>query len=107
MIEGHVLVAGAGIGGLTLACALARAGREVTVLERCPEMQPCGVGISLHANAFAAFRDIGLDARVVQIGQIITAARLCSSSGRVITEAPEKLVEREFGAASVAVAQDR
>lgn len=47
----HVIVAGAGIGGLAAALALARAGQRVTVLERSAEFAPIGAGIQLGPNA--------------------------------------------------------
>jgi salicylate hydroxylase len=38
----HVIVAGAGIGGLTAAIALARAGMRVTVLEQAQKLEETG-----------------------------------------------------------------
>ncbi len=47
----HIIVAGAGIGGLSAALALARAGQRVTVLERSAQFAPVGAGIQLGPNA--------------------------------------------------------
>ena len=47
----HVIIAGAGIGGLSAALALTRAGYRVTVLEQAPQLQETGAGIQLSPNA--------------------------------------------------------
>ena len=51
--NGDVVIVGAGIGGLTLALALHRAGIACRVFEAAPEMLPLGVGINVlpHASA--------------------------------------------------------
>jgi salicylate hydroxylase len=55
-----VLVAGGGIGGLAAALGLARAGFEVTVLERAAVLAEIGAGIQLGPNAFQAFDHLGI-----------------------------------------------
>lgn len=56
----HVIVAGAGIGGLAAALALARAGQRVTMLERSAEFAPIGAGIQLGPNAMKVLASWGL-----------------------------------------------
>lgn len=56
----HVIVAGAGIGGLTSALGLARAGIRVSVLERAPILDEVGAGIQLSPNATKVLRDFGV-----------------------------------------------
>lgn len=46
----HVIVAGAGIGGLTAALALARAGMRVTVFEQAEKLEEAGAGLQLSPN---------------------------------------------------------
>src|SRR5699024_11517644 len=50
--DGHMRIAivGAGIGGLSAAAGLQRAGAEVTVFERASELRAGGSGLSLFAN---------------------------------------------------------
>jgi salicylate hydroxylase len=54
------LIAGGGIGGLAAACALARQGFPVRVLEQAPEFKEIGAGIQLGPNIFRALDKIGL-----------------------------------------------
>lgn len=59
MSQMRVVVIGAGVGGLSLAHGLQRAGHEVTVLERRAD-RPQGQGLSLFANGITALRSLGL-----------------------------------------------
>ncbi|GAC57583.1 putative oxidoreductase [Gordonia hirsuta DSM 44140 = NBRC 16056] len=56
-------MAGAGIAGLTVGVALQRAGHEVVVYEKRPDISP-SAGITLWPNALAALDDVGLGAPV-------------------------------------------
>lgn len=56
----HVLIAGAGIGGLTAALALAKAGIAVTLVERAPELGEAGAGLQISPNASAILRRLGV-----------------------------------------------
>lgn len=62
-----VLIAGAGIGGLTAALALARAGRAVTVLERRTKVEEIGAGIQLSPNASRILIDLGLGMALTRV----------------------------------------
>jgi 2-polyprenyl-6-methoxyphenol hydroxylase-like FAD-dependent oxidoreductase len=55
-----VLIAGGGIGGLTLALTLDQIGVPCRVVESSPEMKPLGVGINLQPNAVRELLDLGL-----------------------------------------------
>lgn len=79
-----IVIAGAGIGGLTLGCALARHGMPFRILERAGDLRPVGAGIALADNAFRALRHIELDGRVRACGQQLRRADICEPSGRVI-----------------------
>jgi salicylate hydroxylase len=56
----RILIAGAGIGGLTAALALARAGFAVTVLEAAPQLEEVGAGLQLSPNASRILLALGL-----------------------------------------------
>ena len=51
-----VVIAGAGIGGLTLAVALQRRGVRVRVFERASQLTAAGAGIGLPANGVKALK---------------------------------------------------
>lgn len=99
-----ILIAGAGIGGLTLGCALARAGLPFRIVDRAPDLRPAGAGITLADNAFRALAHIGLDARVRACGAQLGVAAIQRPSGRPITA----IDTREAGlGSSVAMARTR
>ena len=54
-----VLIAGAGIGGLSLALTLHDLGVRCLVLEAVPELKPLGVGINLQPNAVRELYEMG------------------------------------------------
>ena len=51
MTDAPAIVVGGGIGGLSAAIALRRAGIQAEVWERAPEMREVGAGIGLWPNA--------------------------------------------------------
>jgi len=59
-----VVVAGAGIGGLTAALAIAQRGFRVTVCEAAPRLEEIGAGIQLSPNASRVLIALGLEARL-------------------------------------------
>mgnify|MGYP000026107622 CR=1 FL=1 len=62
------IVVGGGIGGLGTALALARAGRQVRVLERAAAFGEVGAGIQLAPNATRLLREWGLLDRLIAAG---------------------------------------
>ena len=57
----RVAIIGGGIGGLTAANALSRAGIEVAVYEAAAELKEIGAGVALHPNAMKVLRAIGVE----------------------------------------------
>ena len=55
-----ILIAGAGIGGLTAAACLLKAGHDVQIFEQAPELAEVGAGIQISANAMHVLNDLGL-----------------------------------------------
>ena len=56
----RILIAGAGLGGLTAAGCLLRAGYDVQVFEQAPELTEVGAGIQLSANAMHVLNHLGI-----------------------------------------------
>src|SRR3989449_993319 len=63
-----VVIAGGGIGGLTLACGLAANGRTTCVLESRPSLARSKRGLALQPNGLAALDNLGLLTQVLGIG---------------------------------------
>lgn len=57
-----IAIAGAGIGGLTAALAVARAGRRVLLLERAAKIEEVGAGFQIAPNAGRVLAGLGLEA---------------------------------------------
>jgi 2-polyprenyl-6-methoxyphenol hydroxylase-like FAD-dependent oxidoreductase len=84
----HVLVVGAGIGGLAAATAFGQCGAEVDVVEIKPEGSVLGVGLSLTANALRALDKIKLLEECVTAGYPYDRRRFFDPDGSLIVECP-------------------
>ncbi len=64
----HILIVGAGIGGLTAALALARRGFAVDIFEQVGELRELGAGIQIAPNSSRVLRELGLGDALKRIG---------------------------------------
>lgn len=80
----RVLIAGAGIGGLTAALALHAAGIESTLVEGAREIRPLGVGLNLLPHAVRELTDLGLGDDLARIGVAITENVYCDRFGATL-----------------------
>ena len=96
----HVIVAGAGIAGLTAALALARAGIRVTVFEQAEKLEEAGAGLQLSPNASRVLIALGLRERLASVAVAPQAIRVMSGgSAREIVRIPlGDEAERRYGA---------
>jgi 3-hydroxybenzoate 6-monooxygenase len=84
-----ILIAGAGIGGLAAAHALAHKGFAVRVLEQAPEFREIGAGIQLGPNIFRALERLGLKEAVLADAHRPPAMEMrCALSGERVTRIP-------------------
>jgi salicylate hydroxylase len=84
-----VIVAGAGIGGLTAALALARNGFRVVIFEQAERLEETGAGLQLSPNAARILIDLGLGDRLRPHVVAPSALRILSArSGREIVRMP-------------------
>lgn len=85
----RVLIAGAGIGGLTAALCCLHFGHQVTVFEKASEFSEIGAGIQLPPNAMQVFKTLGIDSIISQRAFRPEAlqARM-GQSGRIIFNVP-------------------
>lgn len=97
----RMLVVGGGIGGLSTAIALRRAGVEAEVFERAPELREVGAGISIWPNATRILREWGVLDALVARGFVLRRGAILSPSGRLLQampfpemDAPHLLVHR-------------
>jgi len=91
-LNAPVLIAGGGIGGLSLALTLHQIGVPCLVFEAVPQLQPLGVGINLQPNAVRELFDLGLDARVLDtIGLQAREWALVGRNGKDIYAEPRGL----------------
>jgi salicylate hydroxylase len=81
-----IFVAGAGIGGLTAALALAAQGFRVVILEKTERLEEAGAGLQLSPNASRVLIALGLEPRLAARAVIPEAISLMSaqSGGEVI-----------------------
>ncbi len=83
----RVAIIGGGIGGLTAANALRRAGIEVSVYEAAGELKEIGAGVALHANAMRVLRFIGVEDAVRKIaGKTDYSVTKDGITGRIISQ---------------------
>lgn len=72
----HVLIAGAGIGGLTAALSLLQRGFDVDIYEQATELKEVGLGLQIGANGTRVLHALGLEAPLKEIG--------CEPSGKIV-----------------------
>ncbi|MES9535756.1 MULTISPECIES: FAD-dependent monooxygenase [unclassified Actinomadura] len=84
----RIVIAGAGIGGLTAALALHAHGLEATVLEAVPEIRPLGVGINIQPAAIAELTSLGFGDALAEIGIATREHRYLDRAGTLLWTEP-------------------
>jgi salicylate hydroxylase len=96
----RVAIIGGGIGGLTAARALTRAGIEVAVYEAAAELKEIGAGVALHPNAMKVLRALGVEDGVRKVaGRAQWQVMRNWKTGRVIAKTTSQQLTASFGTA--------
>ncbi|MFB9365644.1 FAD-dependent monooxygenase [Kitasatospora albolonga] len=85
----RVLVHGGGIGGLSLAVALARRGHTVEVAEVRDELDALGVGIIQPSNALHVMRELGVLDDCLKAGFEWEVLTICDPAGATLAKIPQ------------------
>src|SRR5579864_6916332 len=83
-----IIVAGAGIGGLTASLALARRGFRVIILEKAERLQEAGAGLQLSPNASRVLIDLGLKSRLARAVTPESVCLMSAANGGEIARLP-------------------
>ncbi|HKU43584.1 MAG TPA: FAD-dependent monooxygenase [Polyangiales bacterium] len=97
----RAIVVGGGIGGLTAAIALRRAGVDVSIYERAQELKERGAALGVTSNAVAALRALGIHGALEAQGAVVEVFRIHDARGRQIADIPMKELQQELGVPSV------
>jgi 2-polyprenyl-6-methoxyphenol hydroxylase-like FAD-dependent oxidoreductase len=84
----NALIVGGGVGGMTAAIALRRAGVDVTLIDADPDWRVYGAGISVTGISLRAFDDLGIFDQVRARGYVGAGMRGKTVDGHTIFEAP-------------------
>jgi FAD-dependent urate hydroxylase len=76
----RILVAGAGVAGISIARGLLRDGHDVTVFEQRPDMRPGGGAVTIWSNGSTVLDQLGVD--MDGAGQLLSTVRISTSTGR-------------------------
>jgi 2-polyprenyl-6-methoxyphenol hydroxylase-like FAD-dependent oxidoreductase len=83
----NVLIAGAGIGGLTAAIALHARGIDATVIER-TDLRPLGVGINLLPHAVRELHELGLGDELSRVAVAPATISYYDTDGKLLHREP-------------------
>ena len=96
----NIAIIGAGLGGLTAALALQRAGMRPLVLEQALVLGDVGAGISVTPNASKALISLGLHDGLEQNGQAVPVQEVREgATGRLLKSIDRSDVRERYGAA--------
>ena len=75
-MDDSVAIVGAGIGGLTAALALIRAGIGVEVYEQAPELKELGAGVQISSNGTRVLYALGLGREAERLGVVVAGKEI-------------------------------
>jgi len=84
----NVIIAGAGLGGLTAALALAQRGFRAVVLDQASALEETGAGIQLSPNATRVLIGLGLEQRLIANAVVPEAVEIRAAGGSILSRIP-------------------
>lgn len=102
-VSKKVIIIGGGIGGVTAAIALKRAGKDVTVYERAEELREVGSGLPLWTNALRALHKLGLGDELGKLGVQVTSVRVSTWRGDTLTDTSNDKYLKRLGTITIVV----
>ncbi|RZA24086.1 MAG: FAD-dependent monooxygenase, partial [Proteobacteria bacterium] len=81
----NIVIAGAGMGGLTAAAALQQAGHQVHLYERAAELAPVGAAISIWPNGVRVLDALGLGGSIERAGGHMQSMSYSDHQGHLLT----------------------
>jgi 2-polyprenyl-6-methoxyphenol hydroxylase-like FAD-dependent oxidoreductase len=103
-----VVIAGAGVGGLTAAVALHRRGIDVEVYEKHEAAAKHTTGFTLWSYAIARLAALGVGPKEMEgIGSTVEVTEIRNQKGRLISEMPVGEVSRKLGHESYEIRRPR
>jgi 5-methylphenazine-1-carboxylate 1-monooxygenase len=88
----EVIIAGGGIGGLSLALSLHQAGIAVRVYEAVRDLAPFGAGINLQPTAVRELTELGLADALAEVGMATRELNFFNKFGQLICSEPRGLL---------------
>jgi 2-polyprenyl-6-methoxyphenol hydroxylase-like FAD-dependent oxidoreductase len=94
---GRILIAGAGIAGLTVAAALHRRGLDAELVERSAHWDAVGAGIAVQPNGLRVLRELGMGPAVERAGAVVRDWQFRDQRGDVLCRTDLETIWGEVG----------
>lgn len=98
-----ITIIGAGIGGLTTAIFLKRAGIKFQIFEAAEQIKPVGAGIMLAVNAMQIYQKLGLAPEIIRRGNIFTDLNITNQDLEILSQVNISTILEETKTPNVAI----
>jgi salicylate hydroxylase len=97
-LNAPIVIAGAGVGGLTAALALAQAGKKILLLERAAKIEEIGAGLQIAPNAGRILAQLGLEPELNELGLEPQAINIRDNNARLLARLDLTVARERWGA---------